>query len=419
MTCSLWQIKARQITCRFEELIREKMKQTEIVFIALALISNVAKAQQNQLAKTLDNIESTNISIYGVLDGGARYADGLSLSATSSPTASNSTTSGFANGIDRSGRFGFTGKGDLGDGYKALFTLESDVYLNTGSTNPNLGTGKDTSARTTNKIFERQATVGLATPYGQFLLGRQQSAIRDIIDDIDAIGGRFTAFNPNLQYTSLNASALVSSATTYYGAGNPGNDSMMRQDRAVKYIANTGPVTEIVVYSFGGVTGLRQASSSIEGALSYSDDTVILSTAYQELNNINDSLKLSAYTAGGRYSIGDWQFAANYGHNRADRMVNEQIKTNIYSIGTTYAITSSIDLTVGYYNVGRSWTANAKPDASIRRIIGFAEYRLSKKTLLFLELDKNKWGGDVTQFQGASINKASTSGLSVGIDYKI
>ena len=297
--------------------------------------------------------------------------------------------------------------------------MEGDLYINTGSTNPNVGTGKDTSATTTNKLFERQATVGLATPYGNVFLGRQQSAIRDIIDDIDAIDGRFTSFNPNLQYTSLNSSSLVSSSSTYYGTGNPGNDSMMRQDNAVKYIADAGPVTGIIVYSFGGVAGDSQSASSTEGAISYHEGPLRLSAAYEELNNINDTLKLTAYAAGGRLTLGDWQVAANYGSNTADRTTATQIKTNIASIGTTYAATSAIDLTLGYYNVDRSWTADAKPDASIKRLIGFAEYKFSPKTLAYVEFDHNTWGGDPTQFQGAAANKSTTTGFTVGLNHRI
>ena len=176
---------------------------------------------------------------------------------------------------------------------------------------------------------------------------------------------------------------------------------MMRQDNSVKYTANVGPVAATLDYSFGGAAGNSAAGTSIESAITYREGPVILSAAYEELNNNNDTLKLTAYTVGGRYTIGDWQIAGNYGSNTADRTTTEQIKTDIYSIGTTWATTPKIDLTLGYYGVDRSWTANAKPDASIRRVIGFAEYKFSKKTLAFLEFDHNQWGGDVTQFQGA------------------
>jgi predicted porin len=373
----------------------------------LALISSFAVQAQ------------TGTTIYGVLDAGVRYSDGLGLTATSSPSTSATSTTALANGVDRSGRFGFSGTEDLGDGYQALFKLESDLYLNTGSTNVNIGTDKNTAAATTNKFFEREASVGLATPYGSFIFGRQQSVIRDIIDDIDAINGRFTSFNPNLQFTSLNSPSLVTSAATYYGTGDGGNGSMMRQDNAVKYIEQVGPVTGTLLYSFGGVAGDSEAGSSTEAALSYKNGPLLLSAGYEDLNNITDTLKLTAYTAGGRVTLGDWQIAANFGSNTADNTATTQIKTDIYSIGATYAATQAIDFTLGYYNVDRSWTKDVKPDAKIDRVIGFVEYKFSKQTLAYLEFDYNKWGGDETQFQGGVANKATTSGFTIGLNHKI
>jgi predicted porin len=380
------------------------MKIKYIAATIAALVSSLAHAQ-------------SSVTVYGILDVGARYSSGLGLSATSSPSASFGNTDGLASGVDRSGRFGLTGSEDLGGGYKSVFTLETELYGNDGSTNPNLGTGKDTSAANVNKLFERQAFVGLTTPFGQFLFGRQQSVTRDIIDDIDAVNGRFSSYNPNLQYTTLNSTSLVSSSATYYGTGNPGNDSMMRQDNAVKYIEQVGPVTGTLEYSFGGVAGSTAAGATEQAGLTYRSGGLQLSGTYESLNNIDDTLKLTAYTVGGRYKFGDWQVAANYGSNTADRTTSTQIKTDIYSLGSTYSITPAIDLTLGYYDVQRSWTDNAKPDASIHRVIGFAEYKLSRRSLVFLELDHNKWGGDPTQFQGSATNKLSSNGLTLGIDH--
>lgn len=371
------------------------------------------------LASSFAAQAQTNTTVYGVLDTGVRYSDGLGLSSTSSPSPNASSVTAATSGVDRSGRFGFSGTEDLGGGYQAIFALESDLYLNTGSVNANNGTGKNPAAANADKFFERQALVGLVTPVGKIIFGRQQSVIRDIIDGIDAIDGRFTSFNPNLQYTSLNSSALVTSAATYYGTGDPGNGSMQRQDNAVKYVAGSGPVTGTLLYSFGGVAGKSAAGSSAEAGLTYIDGPVSLAAAYMELNNATDTLKLTAYTAGGRLTLGDWQFAANYGSNTADNTASTQIKTDIYSVGTTYAATSAVDLTLGFYNVNRTWTNDVKPKATIDRVIGFAEYKFSVRTLAYLELDYNKWGGDKTQFQGAAKNKDNTTGFTIGINHKI
>ena len=191
---------------------------------------------------------------------------------------------------------------------------------------------------------------------------------------------------------------------------------MMRQDNAVKYIAQSGPLTATLLYSAGGIAGSTPSGSSEEAALTYNNGPWLLAGGYQSMNNDDDTLKLTAYTAGGRYKNGDWQFAANYGSNTADRTAATQIKTDIYAAGTTYSATPALDLTLGYYNVNRSWSNAVKPDATIARIIGFAEYKLSKHTLAFLEIDRNKWGGDANQFQNGAANKATTTGITLGID---
>ncbi len=357
------------------------------------------------------------VTVYGTIDAGARYASGLGLSATSSPSPTPGQTASLASGVDRSGRFGVAGNEVLGDGYKAVFALETELYANTGSIDPNLGAAKDTAAALANKVFERQSFVGLAGPFGQLLVGRQQSVLRDIIDDIDAVGGRFSSFNPNLQYTALNSSGLVASAATFYGTGNPGNDSMMRQDNAIKYIAQSGPVTSTLLYSSAGVVGSFASGSSAEAALKYSQGPMLLAAAYQNMNNDNVTLKLEAYTLGGRYALTSWQFAANYGSNTAQRTPSIRIKTGIYSFGATYAATPALALTLGYYHVNRAWTDAFKPDANLARMISFAEYKFSKRTLAFAEIDFNKWGGDVTQFQNGAANKTLATGFTLGLDH--
>lgn len=369
----------------------------------------------------------TTTTIYGVLDAGIRSSEGLGVSATSSPSASPRSTTAMVSGVDRSGRFGFSGVEDLTGGYRALLVLETDLYLHTGSVNANTGTDKNAAAATANKLFDRQASLGLATPFGQILFGRQQGALRDVIDDIDAIDGRFTGFNPNLQYTSLNSPGLVTSTATYYGTGDAGNGSMMRQDNLVKYSVVLGPVALTAAQSLGGQAGSAQAGSSSEFAVKYLNGPLLLAAAYEDLHNSvlnaqnlpSDSLNLTATTVGGRLTLGDWQISSNFGSNRAENTVTTNIHTNIYSIGSTYAATPALDLTLGYYLVTRHWSANAKPDADIHRVIGFAEYKFSKKTLAYLELDWNRFGGDVTQFRGGLANRARTTGVTIGLNKKI
>jgi predicted porin len=62
-------------------------------------------------------------------------------------------------------RLGFRGTEDLGAGYQAKFNLEMGLNADTG-------TGADA-----NRLFDRQAWVGMNTPVGEFRVGRQNTQI--------------------------------------------------------------------------------------------------------------------------------------------------------------------------------------------------------------------------------------------------
>ena len=174
------------------------MKKLSLVATAvLGLISTTAMAQ-------------STVTIYGIVDGGYNYVSGLRQGSVST----------IASGIMDGSRFGLRGNEDIGGGYRAIFTLENRLELDTGSvTNrPNSGlqvpdrvinssvngvltaglplpaavltpltnavvngvlggpTGLSSQAFGVNiagNLFDRQAFAGLVTPFGAFTLGRQ------------------------------------------------------------------------------------------------------------------------------------------------------------------------------------------------------------------------------------------------------
>ena len=73
---------------------------------------------------------------------------------------------------------GFTGKEDLGNGYSAIFKLESELEPDTGS--GTYGSDKKQFG------FNRHSYVGLVTPFGAFRLGRSTTPIVNMW-----IGGNF------------------------------------------------------------------------------------------------------------------------------------------------------------------------------------------------------------------------------------
>ncbi|MER1966121.1 porin [Castellaniella sp. GW247-6E4] len=102
----------------------------------------------------------TSVTMYGILDTGYGYSnfkyskDGISAKRTSS---------GLTSGIVNGNRWGVRGSEDLGDGLRAIFTLEAGFDINTGK-----------SQQGDDAFFGRQAYVGLASDnWGTLTMGRQ------------------------------------------------------------------------------------------------------------------------------------------------------------------------------------------------------------------------------------------------------
>ena len=141
----------------------------------------------------------TTVTVYGLLDGGYNHVSGLK----------NGSFNGLASGIMEGSRFGLRGTEDIGGGYKAIFTLENRVELDTGSVSNRPPSGLQLPDRLSTasglgltgaaaavapvvlatlpttlatqvlgvnlegNLFDRQAFAGLITPVGAFTLGRQ------------------------------------------------------------------------------------------------------------------------------------------------------------------------------------------------------------------------------------------------------
>jgi predicted porin len=90
-------------------------------------------------------------------------------------------------------RLGVRGSEDLGNGMQIKYTLEQGLNADTGS-------GADTS-----RLFDRQAWIGIATPYGEFRAGRQNTQVFYIGGAIDytertTFGSMFNTFGVPSRY---------------------------------------------------------------------------------------------------------------------------------------------------------------------------------------------------------------------------
>jgi len=169
------------------------MKKT-IVAAAAAVLASGAWAQ-------------SAVTLYGVADAGLEFVNRQNgngdkvyrLQSGSALTGS---------------RWGLRGAEDLGSGLKGIFVLESGFDLDDG--------------RAGDRLFGRQAYVGLETPQGTVTLGRQQTPMYDFA----------------LQYDPM---AAVSSYSIY----GMDSDFGSRADNAIKYRGQSGGLTVSGLYSFG------------------------------------------------------------------------------------------------------------------------------------------------------------------------
>ena len=236
------------------------MKKPSLVATAvLGLMSTTAMAQ-------------SNVTIYGIVDGGYNYVSGLRQGSIST----------IASGIMDGSRFGLRGNEDIGGGYRAIFTLENRLELDTGSvTNrPNSGlqvpdrvinttvnsvlaaglpipvatlrpltnavvngvlagpTGLSSQAFGVNlagNLFDRQAFAGLVTPFGAFTLGRQYTPGYLVS----------AAFDASQTQSSLAAGQVASLPAAFD----------IRLSNTLQYGIQMSGVTAAVMYGAGEVAG--------------------------------------------------------------------------------------------------------------------------------------------------------------------
>lgn len=161
----------------------------------LALAASCACGAQAQQSS------GSSVNLYGVLDVGVVMLDGHNGTSRAKMVSS---------GQQLGSRLGLRATEDLGNGYRAMFTIEHQLYADIGSQNqpaplsglripnrvfagipvtirsqlePQLAASLNASLN--NAFWHRQAFVGLVTPYGAVLAGRQYSPVFQIFGRFD------------------------------------------------------------------------------------------------------------------------------------------------------------------------------------------------------------------------------------------
>ena len=277
-----------------------------------------------------------SVTLYGLADVGITSVSGLKAG----------TVTQVASGIMEGSRWGIKGNEDMGGGYKAIFTLEARVEADTGASSNRPISGTQLSDRfsqatllgltspsaalqgayqsavngvdallagqfgvnVTNNVFDRQAFVGIITPVGAILAGRQYTPGYETFGTYDTMGtqsalsaGQIAQFPAVFEIRASNALAyrIVKdgiSGSVMYAPG----ESALGGDRGQFMGLNVGYKTSAFSVGFGYNTknnelGEKSLTSSVLGAsMAMGSGTVSTVIATMKDDNPNGLSAISA-----------------------------------------------------------------------------------------------------------------------------
>ena len=290
-------------------------KMTLVTTAVLSLLSGTAAMAQS------------TVTLYGLVDAGYNRVSGMR----------NGTVNSMASGIMEGSRFGFKGNEDLGSGYKAIFTLENRLELDTGGTSNrpnsspqlpdrvatsvrgsllqslpapvitalggpagvaglvgtlNAGLGSSFGVNLGNTLFDRQAFAGLVTPVGAFTLGRQYTPAYLVTASFDA----------SQTQSSLAAGQVATLPVSFD----------IRQNNSFQYGIALNGVTATLMYGAGEAAGNSSANRLLGGMVIYKGNGFGLGYGHNEKKNEFGQKSLTNDVFGANVNVGPGTFYAQY-----------------------------------------------------------------------------------------------------------
>ncbi|MES2186297.1 MAG: porin [Pseudomonadota bacterium] len=321
----------------------------------------------------------SQVSIYGIVGTTLRHA---SNAATPPQNA-------LEDGSFYASRIGFQGTEDLGGGNKAFFTLEMGIDPTTGTLQPGPNaTGSYGQAAAPNgRGFGRQSYVGISTDYGTVTLGRQYTLAH-------TLSGRFQPqTNPNAPALSVLPQWQIA-----------------RWDNMLKYDYTLGPLGLSAAYAFSEGNG---KAASVGGL--YKSGALEVDAYYEQMDSNGaaaDTRRVGA--VGGSYQILPTLKGFAGFMKRTQRA--STVENNIFTTGLLYDLTGALQLTLALTADRQSAVGGT---AQGKRSVGFGalEYRFSKRTSVYVEVDRNNVTGGYA-LPAFMIAKGQQTGISLGIQHR-
>jgi predicted porin len=251
---------------------------------------------------------TSSVTVYGLVDAGITHVSGLRAGSVTQ----------LASGIMEGSRWGLKGNEDLGGGYRAVFTLESRVEVDTGSNSnrpiswPQLsdrfsqatlmnlpdalqpavaGVGQILATEfgvnvgeDGNRQFDRQAFVGLVTPFGAILAGRQYTPAYETFGTYDIMGTQ----------SALSAGQIVAFPAVFE----------IRTSNALAYRIQQGGISGSLMYAAGEVAGDSSNKRLLGINAHYKTDQFSIGFGYNTKNNELGEKSLTSSVLGASMNLG-------------------------------------------------------------------------------------------------------------------
>ncbi|MGB4467347.1 MAG: porin [Azovibrio sp.] len=360
--------------------------QKKLIALAIAgLASSAAFAQ-------------SSVQIYGAIDMGYSHRGDSFLSGVDSQNAIDS-------GISDGNRLGFKGSEDLGNGLKALFTLETGFLTDTGLYDGFAGGG----------VFTRQAVVGLSSDsMGTVLAGRMFSPQYAFLTALDPFGEGTVGTYLNTVGNDVSAGLTV----------------IPRLSNAVSYISPTfsGFNVTAVYSSHGDVNstqdrvGNSDNNNRVYGVLPrYTNGPIDIGLNFHRIDFGEDTGlgldDLRNWTLGGSYDFEVVKLAAFYADTKIAPLVGDDLKIKSWMVGATVPF--------GRHAVKVSYNQSKAEQGSLdgtskQWALGY-NYSLSKRTSLytaFAQIDNDREANDLVRSSAANdaSNDATVGGYQNGFN---
>lgn len=283
------------------------MKRTALALTALAAACGSTVAQTTP---------APTVTIYGIADAGVVHTTGLA----------GNNKNHLVSGIMEGSRVGLRGNEDIGGGYRAIFTLEHRMELNNGSVSNRPPSGLAVPDRLSQaallglpaalqpavtgvagniaqtigvnlpgRFWDRQVFVGLVTPFGAVLMGRQYTPAYEISAAFDALGTQ----------SSLAAGQVASVPSSID----------IRVSNAVQYRIVLGGLTAAAMYSFGdpGVVAGNSKANRFGGVMAmYKANAFSVGLGYNQRNNDVGQESLKSTVVGASATLGPGTLSGIY-----------------------------------------------------------------------------------------------------------